>query len=229
MAECEPGLRTEPRWVRPLIVVAAAVVFLASGAAGGLLLGLARPGSEAAVAPGPVAVGFVQDMIAHRGQAVQIAAWSRDHGSDPEVRRLAATIGSTAAPEMGRMQGWLDIWGAPQEPSGGSMRWMVVDAGDAHAHGEPPAAGTAAPMPGMATEEELRRLRTASGPDLDVLFLQLMLRHHEEGEPMLDAGTQSVGLPSVRDLGVRIVDEEAAEGNRLRELLAELDVAPLPG
>ena len=55
-------------------------------------------------------------------------------------------------------------------------------------------------MPGMASTEELSGLRAATGPQLDVLFLQLMLRHHEGGAGMLSYAAEHAELPQVRNL-----------------------------
>ncbi len=76
------------------------------------------------------------------------------------------------------------------------MTWMGDD--DAHMDGHAghgtaghdSAGAGSGPMPGMATSEELAALRAASGPELDVLFLQLMLRHHEGGLPMMEYGAE---------------------------------------
>ena len=60
------------------------------------------------------------------------------------------------------------------------MAWMAGHGG----HGA--TAGHRAPtsMPGMASEDELKRLSDAKGKDAEILFLQLMIRHHEGGVQM---------------------------------------------
>ena len=59
-----------------------------------------------------VDVGFAQDMTVHHQQAVQMASWERDHTTDPELKQLAADIEATQTSQIGRMQGWLELWGA---------------------------------------------------------------------------------------------------------------------
>ena len=75
---------------------------------------------------------------------------------DPAVRRLAFDIASTQTNQVGRMQGWLTLWGLP--PTGGD-----TDGLDGRRHGHHMAMGPDGLMPGMATEDELAQLRSLSG------------------------------------------------------------------
>lgn len=238
MAEADPPAwpTREPYWLRASVLVGGAIAMLLMGGAGGLLIGRYQAADPApAVMSGPVAVGFRQDMIVYFRQTVEMAAWARDHGMDTSVRQLAAEIESAAAPRLGTLQGWLDLWGAPEEPAGGPMAWMVGEAAEAHGHGQPVLEDdvTDVPVtryegiPGLATENDLRLLRTAAGREFDIWFLQLMLRHHESGEPMLDYGIQLAEEPAVRSLAGQMLDQQSVEGNRLRELLARWNAAPL--
>jgi uncharacterized protein (DUF305 family) len=215
----------DPRWARPLIAVVAAVGLLLLGAAGGLLLGL--PGSAPAPpAADSVDVGFAQDMTVHHEQAVEMAAWQRDNTDDPVLRQLAFDIESTQTAQIGRMQGWLELWGAPPLPVGGHTGWMSA-AGHGH-HGVAGADGAVPTMPGMASQEELRTLRAATGEELDVVFLQLMLRHHEGGAEMARYAADNASVPQVRNLAAQILSSQSSETEYLRGLLAERGGQPLP-
>ncbi len=219
----EPGeWAPEARWVRPFLVVAGVLGLLLLGAAAGLLIGF--PGRDEPVVPGAdsVDVGFAQDMTVHHQQAVEMAAWERDHSTDPVLVQLASDIETTQNSQIGRMQGWLELWGASALPIDGHMAWMSTPT---HDHG----GGTAvAAMPGMAGPTDLAALRAASGRDLDVLWLQLMLRHHEGGAGMLQYGAQHAALPQVRNLAAQMLGSQTAESDQLRYLLAERGAQPLP-
>lgn len=218
----EGGDGGEARWVRPFLVVAVVVGLLLLGAAGGLLLGL--PGQSESTVPtaDSVDVGFAQDMTVHHQQAVEMAAWGRDHSTDPVVSQLAADIETTQNSQIGRMQGYLELWGAAPLPTGDHMAWMQ---GAGHDH----SSGTAvATMPGMASTEDLAALRAATGPPLEVLFLQLMLRHHEGGGPMLEYASQYAAVPQVRNLATQMLSSQTSEQDYLRQLLAERGGQPLP-
>lgn len=215
--------RGEARWVRPFVVVAAVVGLLLLGAAGGLLLGL--PGSSRPE-PSPVDIGFLQDMSVHHLQAVEMAGWGRDHTTDPVLAQLATDIERTQNNQVGQMQGWLALWDAPALPLGGHMAWMSRAPGGHH--GTDAGGGPVATMPGMATSADLDALRAATGPSLDLLFLQLMLRHHEGGAEMLRHGAQYAAVPQVRNLAEQILSSQASEADYLRQLLTARGGTPLP-
>lgn len=218
-----PGGR--PRWARGLIAACLATALVLLGATGGLLLG--QPG-DAPATPDleSVDVGFAQDMSVHHGNAVQMAVGTRDRSTDPAIRQLAYDIESGQTAQIGQMQGWLSLWNAPARSTSGYMRWMpdmVTDMGIGHASD-----GLAA-MPGMASAEDLARLRNSTGPAGDVLFLQLMLRHHEGGAAMLRHAADNAELPQVRNLAAQMLTAQTAESQAIRQLLTERGAAPLGG
>jgi len=216
--------------------VGAALALLLLGAAAGVLIGLpGSSGDQAAPKADSVDVGFAQDMTVHHEQAVQMAAWERDHTTDPQLRQLAFDIETGQSRQIGHMQGWLALWDAAALPSGPHMRWMSADgsgptkhSGMAGMQGMDGAQGTDR-MPGMATDDDLRRLRASSGPALDVLFLQLMLRHHEGGTGMLQYADRYATVADVRNLASQMLRAQTTEGDYMRELLAKHAASPLPG
>ncbi len=216
-----------PRWVRPFVAVGVALGLLLIGAAGGLLLGLPGASAPAVPAADSVDAGFAQDMTVHHQQAVEMASWERDHTTDPVLTQLAADIEATQTAQIGRMQGWLELWGAAALPVGGHMRWMT-DPTTHDDHGVPAPGGGVTTMPGMASSAELTALRASTGPALDVMFLQLMLRHHEGGATMLSYGSERAALPQVRNLARQMLSSQTAESEYLRQLLAERGGSPLP-
>ena len=221
----DAAARPEPRWVRPFVVVAGALVLLLLGATGGLLIGL--PGSSQPQ-PGPVDVGFAQDMSVHHRQAVEMASWERDHTLDPELAQLATDMEKTQNNQVGQMQGWLSLWDEAAIPLGGHMAWMA-DAPGGHAHSGPvDATGAVATMPGMASQAELASLRAATGAELDVTFLRLMLRHHEGGVEMMRHAAERASVPQVRNLASQMLLSQTAESEYLRQLLDERGGTPLP-
>ena len=224
-AHAERPASQEARWIRPVLAVLAAVGLLLLGAAGGLLLG-GVPGSGAPAVPAAdsVDVGFSQDMTVHHQQAVTMASWERDHTSDPVLHQLAADIEATQTAQIGTMQGWLELWDAAQLPTGGHMKWMTEPS---HDHAPVPPSG-ADRMPGMASDDELAALRAATGRQMDVLFLQLMLRHHEGGAGMLAYAAERAAVPQVRNLASQMLRSQTSEAGYLRQLLTERGGQPLP-
>ncbi|MFG1720737.1 DUF305 domain-containing protein [Micromonospora chalcea] len=152
-------------------VVAALVVGLLLGYAGGLLTPtLTRPGENSAEA------GFARDMTAHHNQAVAMGLLAFSQGQDPEVRQVGVDIATGQQGEIGTMQTWLRSWKLDPTGEQAPMAWMS-DGGGLVKNGL---------MPGMATPEEMAKLRSASGREFDVLFLQMMIRHHIGGVHMID-------------------------------------------
>ncbi len=215
-------------WHRTVVAIGGALAVFLLGAAAGILIGLPG-GAPQAPAADSVDVGFSQDMTAHHEQAVEMSSWVRDHTQDPVVRTLAFDIESTQTSEIGRMQGWLTLWGTPPLPSGRHMTWMTqAPVGHGHLAGPSVPADGLAVMPGMASPEDLRALRAASGRALDVLFLQLMLRHHEGGAPMLSYAAEYTTVPAVRTLAAQMAAAQVTESDYLRTLLAARGATPLP-
>ncbi|GGU53581.1 DUF305 domain-containing protein [Lentzea flava] len=212
---------------RTLVITAAVLAVLLLGAAIGLLVKLPGSTTSAAPASGSVDVGFCQDMAVHHLQGIQMANIARDRTTDPDVRQLAFDIASTQLEQVGRMKGWLMMWNEhEQSPNGVYMAWMN-DAG-IHGHGATTAEPGKPLMPGMATTEELTKLRGLSGRDLEVYFLQLMIRHHTGGAPMAEFAAQRAGQPFVRTLADNMLKSQTAELDVMKDLLAKRGAAPLP-
>ena len=214
--------------VRVVVVSAAVLAVLMLGATLGLLvIGLVGIGQQSTPGAGSVDVGFSQDMSAHHLQAVQIASWDRDHSTDPEIRQIAFDLETTQQDQVGRMEGWLSLWGQPElmPPDRSRMSWMANAAG--HIHGAT-AVALGNRMPGMATPEELVKLRSLSGTALDVYFLQLMIRHHQGGAPMAQYTAVHASEPAVRALADNIAKWQDSELRSLTSLLTARGGAPLP-
>ena len=215
-----PTPSTPSRGLRTVLlaVVAVGLVLLGGGLA--VVLGL---GGDDAAKPGAVDVGFSRDMATHHLQGVEMANLVADHSSDPAVRGLAFDISATQTNQVGRMQGWLALWG--YSPTGGDlMSWMGSDMAGMHHGGS--AEGSL--MPGMATEDELANLRSLSGTAFDVEFLRLMIRHHQGGLGMAQYAEAHGETAVVRSLAKSIADSQTAETKLMSGMLAERGGTPLP-
>ncbi|CAL9344158.1 hypothetical protein SUDANB95_00331 [Actinosynnema sp. ALI-1.44] len=219
--QSRPGTAT-----RALVAAVAVLAVLLLGAAVGLLIRL--PGSDNASVPAKdsVDVGFSQDMAVHHVQGITMANTARDKTTNQAIRQLAFDIESTQLEQVGRMKGWLTLWGMPeQSPDGTHMKWMAT--ASHHSAGTTSAAGKAGLMPGMASSEELARLRSLSGTEFDVYFLQLMLRHHQGGAPMAEYAATHAGQNVVRTLADNMLKSQSSESEYMKQLLTERGAAPL--
>lgn len=110
-------------------------------------------------------VRFMQGMIAHHEQALEMAGLVPSRSDRQDIRLLARRIEISQADEIRMMQRWL------------KERGEEVPGADTHHHH---GAGTHHPrMPGMLTGEEMARLAAATGAEFDRLLLESMIRHHE--------------------------------------------------
>jgi uncharacterized protein (DUF305 family) len=171
-------------------------------------------------APPPLSaidIGFAQDMSAHHQQAITMSDMVASDAA-PEVRALADQIRFTQLREIGQMTGWLQLSDASVVASH-PMAWMA-DAGH-HMRGD------MATMPGMASPADLERLQRAKGRQSEVLFLQLMTRHHQGGIDMAAYVAQHSSTTVVHQTAVVMVDEQSQELIFMAFLLSQRSSAQL--
>lgn len=167
--------------------------------------GTAHEGSHSApsAAASSVASGnasdvlFAQMMIPHHEQAVEMAALAAPAGAGAQVQELADQIAAAQGPEIAQMTAMLDRWGA--DP-------MTDHSGHA--------------MEGMVSDADMDRLRSATGPQFDQLFLELMIAHHEGAIAMTKDPMANGADPELRTLLEDIVTAQTAEIEQMRALLA---------
>ncbi len=226
---------TAQRSQRSALLVLGAVALLVIGFAVGFLAQTPLR-DDPAPTPGAasVDVGFSQDMTVHHNQAIEMATIALSGASDPLVKNLAYDILTTQQNQAGQMQGWLALWDAAPLPTGGYMGWMTEDGGHSMSgssmssmSGSGSSTGPVQTMPGMASTQDMTALRAATGPALDVLFLQLMLRHHEGGLPMMEYGAVHAETPAVRNLAQTMVNTQTSEAQLMTQMLTEKGAAPL--
>jgi uncharacterized protein (DUF305 family) len=206
------GLRTAL-----LAVIGVGLLLLGGGLA--VALGIGRDAQPAADS---VDAGFARDMGAHHLQGVAMANLAVERSDDRAVRGLAFDIAETQQNQVGRMQGWLSLWDLPFT-GGARMGWMSD--GEHAGHGAMPANAL---MPGMATDEELAELRSLSGEEFDVLFLQLMTRHHQGGFDMAEYAAAHAGEEAVRNLAESMAVSQSGETRLMVSMLEERGAEPLP-
>jgi uncharacterized protein (DUF305 family) len=165
-------------------------------------------------------IGFAQDMIVHHQQAA-IMADMLTPDTAPEVHALADQIRLTQIREIGIMMGWLQIVEAPMTSSS-PMKWMGDDEHDQHP------IGGATMMMGMASQDDLTRLQRVTGRDNEILFLQLMIRHHQGGIDMAAYAYKHTLIDTVRKTVAAMVDEQTQEVGFMTILLEQRRAPTLP-
>ncbi len=210
---------------RQVVLMLAIVGVLLTGFLGGILVSNAMHTTPET--PGVVDVGFSQDMSVHHAQAVQMSGIALSGSTDPAVKRLAYDILTTQANQAGRMQGWLQQWNEPLIAPDGYMGWMTDMSAHQHS-GTAMHSGAVQTMPGMASDQEMAALGQATGTALDTLFLQLMLRHHQGGMPMIEYAAQRADTDAVRSLAESMAKTQKSEADLMTQMLTERKATPLP-
>ena len=133
------------------------------------------PTTRATLPPvSPADVQFMQGMIMHHGQAVEMTALIESHTENKELRSLGARISRSQSDEIKFMKRWLATRGQPTSEAMSDMHHMHMPGMDHSKMSH----GAMALMPGMLTPEQMAALRKARGEEFDRLFLTGMIQHH---------------------------------------------------
>lgn len=146
-------------------------------------------------------VGFLQDMTDHHDQAVEIARLVKDRASDSTIRSMANEVVMFQRYELGQMATMLNDLGAeplPSDPNRTTMAWMDMST-------------PLRTMNGMATPEQMDALEAATGEEVDLLFLELMIAHHQGGVHMGEAAAERGSDPVVREFARKLAKNQATE------------------
>ena len=152
----------------------------------------------------PADVRFMQGMIGHHAQALDMTALVATRSSSDAIRKLAQRIELSQADEIKMMQEWL------------TGRGQKVP--DQHAHHAP----GATLMPGMLTAEEMARLAQATGPEFDRLFLEFMIKHHEGALTMVQDLFAQPGAGQESDVFAFASDVDADQRMEIDRMRAAL-------
>ena len=155
-------------------------------------------------------VAFMQSMIVHHQQAVDMAALVEDRTNTSETLAVAGRIDASQEDEIDFMRGWLSDRSEPLDMAG---------MGHAAHSG----------MVGMATPEQLAALEAARGTNFDRLFLEMMVRHHQGAITMVEELHSQRGTaadPVMYEFTSEVVNDQNAEIERMNAFLASLSDDP---
>ncbi|MDP3406392.1 MAG: DUF305 domain-containing protein [Brevundimonas sp.] len=160
---------------------------------------------------------FMQHMIVHHAQAVEMVALLQTRGSDPVIARLGQRISLSQDAEIALMREWLQARGQPLE---------MPDAHAGHgAHAGHAMDPNVAVMAGMLSPAQMQTLAAASGPAFDRLFLAGMIQHHQGAIDMVNALMAEPGSaedPLLSDFIASVIADQSAEILRMQSLLSAL-------
>ena len=193
------GSETEPRVVQP-------------GAPGQATRVLANAEASEMERPthGEADVRFMQGMIPHHAQAIEMSDLVASRTDNAGIRLLARRIDISQKDEIRLMERWLETRGEalPSEATG-------------HMRG-----GEHALMPGMLTEDEMTELAAARGAGFDRLFLEGMIAHHQGALTMVGELFSSVGGGQETDVHRFASDVDADQDMEIQRMRNMLNAVP---
>jgi uncharacterized protein (DUF305 family) len=172
----------------------------------------AATAAEALRPPSKADVDFMQGMIMHHNQAVEMTELLKTRTKDPEIVQIGHKIDVSQTDEMRWMKQWLIDRGFPisADPMGGmDMKDMDM---------------SMPLMPGMLTSAQMDALRKADGPQFDHLFLTGMIQHHGGALLMVKDLFANPGAgqdPQLFDFANDVDNTQQAEIDIMRHMLKE--------
>ncbi len=158
---------------------------------------------------------FMQNMIPHHAQAIEMAALVADRTNRKEIVDVAGRINASQADEIEFMKTWL-------KERGETPKMM------AHGH----SGHQMDKMSGMATPEDMAKLATLTGVEFDKLFLELMITHHEGAVEMVEDLLEQPGSafdPVLFEFTDEITNDQTAEIERMNAVLVSFSSDPRAG
>lgn len=159
-------------------------------------------------------VEFMQGMIMHHAQAVEMTALIESRTQNKDVRKIGAKISQSQAQEIEFMKRWLTLRGEKTEMQG--MSDMDDMEESSHHHGNHL-------MPGMLTPKQMEELRNSKGAKFDRLFLEGMIQHHGGALVMVKDLFQSAGAGQDGELFNFATDVDTGQKGEIRIMQGILD------
>jgi len=167
-------------------------------------------------APLPADVAFMQGMIMHHAQAIEMTALLKAKGYNKDLQRLGERMTISQSDEIESMKNWLRDRGQPTEmPMPAEHKMNMADMkGMDHSKMTGMDMGGMPMMPGMLTPQQMDALRKASGKTLDHLFLTGMIQHHKGALTMVQELFDTAGAGQdafLFDFATDVDNTQAAE------------------
>ena len=177
------------------------------------------PSTRATLPPrSPADVRFMQGMIMHHAQAVEMTALIESHTVNKNLRSLGARISSSQSEEIKFMKRWLEARGEQISPMMPEMHGMDMSM-DMSAH--------SMLMPGMLTEKQMEALKKAKGEKFDRQFLTGMIQHHGGALIMVKDLFDTAGAGQDAELFNFATDVDSGQRAEIRIMQTMLGEKPL--
>ena len=163
-------------------------------------------------------IEFMQGMIMHHAQAVEMVELIEARSQNKKVRLLGAKIANSQLDEMKFMKQWLEMRGESTE-----HKMPQMDASSSHSHG---ASNHEMLMPGMLSKAQMDALKNAKGAEFDRLFLTGMIQHHNGALVMVKELFGSAGSGQDAELYNFATDVDTGQRAEIKAMETLLQVKP---
>ncbi|HKS81577.1 MAG TPA: DUF305 domain-containing protein [Candidatus Acidoferrales bacterium] len=167
----------------------------------------------------PADVKFMQGMIMHHAQAVEMTALIPSRTDNKEIRLLGEKISISQTDEINFMKRWLTARGESTSLPMPEMKGM-----DMSSHAMP--SNSMPLMPGMLTPEQMKALRNAQGEEFDHLFLAGMIQHHNGALIMVKDLFAQAGAGQEAEIFTFATDADNSQRAEIRIMQGMLDKLP---
>jgi uncharacterized protein (DUF305 family) len=171
----------------------------------------------------PADAQFMQGMIMHHAQAVEMTALMESHTENKDLRSLGARISRSQSDEIKFMKRWLTSRGQPISEAMSDMDHMKMP----DMHHMKMSHESMALMPGMLTSEQMEALRKAKGEEFDYLFLTGMIQHHGGALTMVKDLFDTAGAGQDAELFNFATDVDSGQRAEIRIMQNMLEKTPL--
>lgn len=172
------------------------------------------PTTRATLPPhSPADTQFMQNMIMHHAQAVEMTALIDSHTENKELHTLGARISRSQADEIKFMKRWLTARDESTSPPMHHMPGMDMSSHQML-------------MPGMLTEKQMAALRKAKGQEFDKLFLRGMIQHHNGALIMVKELFDNAGAGQDAELFNFVTDVDSGQRAEIRIMQTMLGEKP---
>jgi uncharacterized protein (DUF305 family) len=168
------------------------------------------PSTRATLPPrAPADVQFMQGMIMHHAQAVEMTALIESHTTTKDIRSLGARISHSQSDEINFMKRWLEARGEPLSLPMTAMAGMDMSSHTGHG-------SHSTLMPGMLTAKQMEALNKAKGEEFDRLFLTGMIQHHNGALVMVKDLFDTAGSGQDAELFNFVTDVDSGQRAEIR-------------
>jgi uncharacterized protein (DUF305 family) len=172
------------------------------------------PSTRAKLPPSsPADVQFMQHMITHHAQAVEMTALIESHTKNKDLYTLGARISRSQDDEIKFMKRWLTTRGNPVSPAMHNMHGMDMS-------------GHSMLMPGMLAAKQMEALKKAKDPEFDRLFLTGMIQHHKGALTMVKDLFDTAGAGQDAELFNFVTDVDTGQRAEIRIMQTMLGEKP---